>query len=142
MLLDRRRGRVRQHRAIEPALAVDVRGRGELAHERAIGAARDGHVRAAGQLEHAERVVGRLVEGLVAMDGRHPEQLDLGARKRQQEGDRVVVPRVAVDDDRVLMRPPSRGSVARGKRGPDPSGRTTRHAASMASISPTVGSDG
>ena len=33
-------------------------------------------------------------------DGRDAEQLDLGAREREQERDRVVVPGIAVEDDR------------------------------------------
>ena len=70
--------------------------------------------------EHVQRVVGRLLERLVAVHGRDAEQLDLGACQRQQERDRVVVARIAVDDDRVvtrrvsrLARPPSAGKAAR-----------------------------
>ena len=52
------------------------------------------------------------------MDGRDAEELHLGAREREQERDRVVVSRVAVEDDRDC------------------------HVASMASISAAVGRDG
>ena len=52
---------------VEAALAVDVGGDVGLAHERAVGARRDRHVGAAGELEHAQRVVGRLLERLVAV---------------------------------------------------------------------------
>ena len=90
----------RQQRAVEPALAVDVRGDDELAAERPVGARRDGDVRAADELEDAERVGGRLLERLVAVRRRHAEQLDLRAREREQERDRVVVPGIAVEDDR------------------------------------------
>ena len=46
----------RQARAVEAALAVDVRGDVRLADERPVGAARDRDVGAADELEHAERV--------------------------------------------------------------------------------------
>ena len=119
----------RQHRAVEPALAVDVRG--DVASSRTSGRsapARDRHVRAAGELEHAERVVGRLLERLVAVDGRHAEQLDLGAREREQERDRVVVARVAVEET--------------GDRSSSLRRRSSPGAIVIASISAAVGSDG
>jgi hypothetical protein len=78
---------------------VDVRGDVLLPHERSRCAGRDGDVGAARELEELERVPGRLVERLVARDGRDPEQLDLRARERQQKRDCVVVPRIAVDED-------------------------------------------
>ena len=62
-----------------------------------------GTSRAADELEHAERVRRRLLERLVAGDRRHAEQLDLRAREREQQRDRVVVARVAVEEDRVVM---------------------------------------
>ena len=70
------------------------------AHERPLGAGRDRHVAATGELEHAQRVRRRLVERLVAGDGRDAEQLELGRGEREQERDRVVVAGVAVEDDR------------------------------------------
>ena len=93
------RGR-RQVRPVEPRLAVHVRGHARLAHERPVGPGRHRHVAAAGELEHPQRVGRRLVERLVAVHGRDPEQLQLGARERQQQRHRVVVPGVAVDQDR------------------------------------------
>ena len=56
------------------------------------------------ELEHPERVRGRLLERLVARDGRDAEQLDLRAREGEQERDRVVVPGVAVEEDRDRSR--------------------------------------
>ena len=68
--------------------------------ERAIGAGRDRDVGAAGEVEHAQRIRRRLLERLVAVDRGDAENLDLRAREREEQCDRVVVPRVAVEDDR------------------------------------------
>ena len=68
--------------------------------ERPVGAGRDRDVGPAREVEHAERVRGRLLERLVAVHGRDAEHLQLRAREREQERDRVVVARVAVEDDR------------------------------------------
>ena len=43
--------------------------------------------------------MGRLVERLVPGDGRDADELDLGRREREEDGHRVVVAGVAVDDD-------------------------------------------
>jgi hypothetical protein len=55
-----------------------MRRRPERAHERRLRARRDRDVAAAGDLERDERVAGRLVERLVAGDGRDADELDLG----------------------------------------------------------------
>ena len=68
--------------------------------ERPVGPGGDGDVVATDEVEHAERVRGRLLQRLVAVHGRHAEQLELGAREREQQRDRVVVPGIAVEDDR------------------------------------------
>ncbi len=72
----------------------------ELPDQGLVGACGDRHVGAAGQVEHADGVRRRLVERLVPVHGRHAEELDLRARQGQQQRDRVVVSRVAVDDHR------------------------------------------
>ena len=46
-----------------------------------------------------ERVAGDLLQGLVPGDGGHREQLDLRAAVGEQQGDSVIVARVAVKDD-------------------------------------------
>ena len=79
-LLDRLGGAGRQLGAVEAALAVDVGGDVELAHERPLGADGDRHVGAADECEQPERVVRRLVEGLVAVSGGDADELNLGAR--------------------------------------------------------------
>ena len=86
--------------AVEAALAVHVRGDRALAHERPVGAAVDRDVAAAGELEHAQGVRGRLLDRLVAADGRDADELELGRGEREQERDRVVVAGIAVEDDR------------------------------------------
>ena len=119
MLRDRLLLRRREIGAVETRLAVDVRGDELFAHERPVRACGDRDVAVAGELEHADRIRGRLVERLVAGHRRDAEKLHLGRGEREQQGDRVVVPGVAVDED---------GSRA--------------HARSIASTSSAVGSDG
>ena len=58
--------------------------------ERPRGAGGDRDVLAPGEREHAQRVARRRLERQVAGDRREREQLDLGAREREQDGDRVV----------------------------------------------------
>ena len=120
VLLDRLGGARRQLGAVEAALAVDVGGDVELAHERPLGAGGDRHVGAADEREHPERVVRRLVERLVAVRRRDADELDLGAREREQERDRVVVPGIAVEDDRSrhrgVWRRPRRRSAGKAAR--------------------------
>ena len=123
VLLERRPLRRRQVGAVEPGLTVDVRGDERLADERPVGARRDRDVVAADEVEDADRVRGRLLERLVAGDGRHAEELHLGAREREEQRDRVVVAGVAVEQD-----PLSQGRVDLGRRrqrrlGAEPRGR-------------------
>ena len=99
LLLDRARRR-RQVGAVEAGLAVHVRRDVALAHERLVGARVDRDVGAAGELEHAQCVGGRLVERLVAGDGRHADELELGRGDGEQQRNRVVVTGIAVEDDR------------------------------------------
>ncbi len=115
VLLDRLGGARRQLGPVQAALAVDVRGDVELAHERPVGAHRDRNVLAADELEHPQRVVGRLLERLVAVDGGDADELDLGAREREQQRDRVVVPGVAVEDDRRASPGEYRVHLGRGR---------------------------
>ena len=119
MLGPRGAARRRQVGAVEAGLAVHVRRDVALAHERPVGARVDRDVAAARELEHAQRVRRRLVERLVAGDGRDADELELGRGEREQERDRVVVTGVAVEDD-----------------------RRRSHAASIASTSAAVGRDG
>jgi hypothetical protein len=71
-----------------------------LAHERPVRTRGDGNVATPGEFEHADRIGGGLVERLVAGDGRDAEQLEFGRGEREQQCDRVVVPGIAVDEDR------------------------------------------
>ena len=100
MLRNGRASSLRELGAVQPGFAVHVGGDEEVACERAGGAGRDGHVSPPDKLEYPEGVRGRLVECLVAGDRRDAEELELGARERKQKRDRVIVPRVAVEQDR------------------------------------------
>ena len=99
-LVERPATRGCERRAVEAALAVHVRCDGEIAHERLRCTRGDGDVLASGEVEHADRVRRRLLERLVAVHGRDREQLELRARDGEQQRDRVVVARIAVEDDR------------------------------------------
>ena len=166
LLLGRARGR-RQVGAVEPGLAVHVRRDVALAQERLVGAGVDRDVGAARELEHAQRVGGRLVERLVARDGRHADELELGRGDGQQEGDRVVVTGIAVEDDRRRSHAASIASTSRApgregcapsrdaasapaaharasasSRGRPSSSETTRHAANASPAAvPSIGVD-
>ena len=120
VLLDRCALRVGQARPVEPGLAMDVGGDEELAGERPVGAGCDVHVPTADELEDAQGVRRRLLERLVPGDRRDAQEVELRAREREQERDRVVVPRVAVEQDR----------------------RRVAHARSISSTSAAVGSEG
>ena len=110
----------RQLGPVEPGLAVDVGG-DEAARGRAGGRRPPRPATSAAPASSSTRIAFAVVFSSVWLPGDRgdAEQLELGARKREQERDRVVVARVAVDEDR---------------------GR--RHAASIASTSAAVGSEG
>ena len=91
--------RRRQVGAVQAALAVDVLRGEALAHERAVGAGGHRDVGASRQLQDRERVSGRVLDGRVARHGGDACELELGAREREQQGDRIVVARIAIDDD-------------------------------------------
>ena len=104
--------------AVEPALAVDVRGDVQLAHERAVGAARRPARRSRpGELEHAQRVLGRLLERLVAGDGRDADELDLGLASASRSAIASSWPgsqsrTIGVLIARVSRRPPPRSAAS------------------------------
>ena len=79
---------------------MDVGGHRELTYQRPLGPGGDRDLAATGQVEHAQGVRRRLGERLVPVHGRDAEQLQLGARERQQQRDRIVVPWITVEDDR------------------------------------------
>ena len=78
---------------------MHLRGDVTLADQRPVGAGGDGDVEAVRVIEDADRVRGRLLERLIARHGGHAEQSQLGAGECEQQRDRVVVARVAVEDD-------------------------------------------
>ena len=95
------RARLRRGCAAEPVGAVhDCRVAPARHHERPRGAGRHRHVLPPGQREHAQGVARRRLERQVARDRREREQLDLRAREREQDCDRVVDAGVAIDDER------------------------------------------
>ena len=89
----------RQVGAVEPGLAVDLRGDATFPDERPVGAGRDGDRIATDVIEDADGVCRCLLERLIAGDGGDTEQIQLGAGEREEQRDRVVVAGVAVEDD-------------------------------------------
>ena len=95
---------LRQVRAAEAVLAVDVARDVERPHQRAGGARRDRDVGPAGQRQHAQRVVRGGRSGAVARDGRHRQQLQLRPGDAEDHRERVVVPGIAIEDERDRFR--------------------------------------
>ena len=98
VLLDGAGPRLREVGAVEAGLAVRVGCDDELADQGLIRSGSDRHIGAPGELEHAQRVGRHLLDRLVAGDRRDAQDLDLGAGQGEQERDRVVLARVAVDE--------------------------------------------
>ena len=92
--------RLGQVRAVEPALAVHVVRDLERPHQRCRRARGHRHVGPIEQREHPQRVARRLAQADVAAHGRDAEDVELGAREGQGDGERVVVARVAVEQHR------------------------------------------
>jgi hypothetical protein len=91
---------VSQMRPVEPALTVNVLGYDQLPDQGTGRPRRHRNLPAVAQLEDLEGVDGGLVKGAVAGDRRNAEQFDLGTCQSQENGNGVVVPGIAVDDDR------------------------------------------
>ena len=118
MLAERRPAGGRKRRAVEPALAVDVGGHGELARRAADRRRqRPGCRRRPTRSSTRSAFCGRLLERLVAVHRRHAEHLELRACEREQQRDRVVVPRIAVEDDRDAHRAEYGVDLGRGRQG-------------------------
>ena len=98
-------------RAVEPGLAVHVRGDVPFAHERTVGARRHRDLGTSDVIEDADGVCGRLLERLIAGHRGDAEQVHFRAGEGEEQRDRVVMTRIAVEDDvghalRVRTRPP------------------------------------
>jgi len=91
--------RCREHGTVEPGLAVGLDGRLRRAHERPVAARRDRHIPEPCDGRDGQRVAGDLLEGLVAGDGRHRDQIDIGVACGEEERDGIVVAGVAVEED-------------------------------------------
>ena len=94
------RARLGEVGAVEPAFAVHVVGDLEGPHERRRRACSNRYVRPVEQREHPQRVARGLAQADVAADGRDAEDLELRARERQGDRERVVAARVAVEQHR------------------------------------------
>ena len=85
--------------APEPGVPVHVPGALRLGvHQRVAGAGGHRDVGPPRQVQHAQRVLRRLRQLDVAVDGGDQAQVDLGAGQRQQDGQGVVDAGIGVDD--------------------------------------------
>ena len=98
VLLGQRAARLGQLDAVQAGLAVDVGGVNGLADERLHAAGVDGDLGASGELAHRPGVEGDLLEAVVAADGRDAQEVDLRAPEREEDRDRVIMARIAIED--------------------------------------------
>ena len=87
-------------RAADAVLAVDVLDGAPGAGQRLLGAAEDGNLRLAGQGDQRRRIARGAVDADITGDRRDGADLQLRRRAGQENGERVVDPRIGVDDDR------------------------------------------
>ena len=98
VLIGQRPARLGQVDAVQAGLPVDVGRVDGLADEGLHATGVDGRAGAAGELAHGPGVVGDLLEAVVAADGRDAQEVDIRAPQREEDGDRVVMARIAVED--------------------------------------------
>jgi hypothetical protein len=91
--------RLGQHGPVHARFAMDVWGQLDRANERPWAAGREGNPHQTCDLGHRERVAGDLLERLVAHHGGHGDEFDFWTAVGEQDGDGVVVPGIAVQDD-------------------------------------------
>ena len=147
--VDRSDGGLRQVRAVEPGFTVELDRDPRVADQRAVGAGGDGHVGSPEQGQDAERVAGRPIERSVARDGRDRQEPELRPGQREHDRERVVMARVAVEDDRDAGHLPKPiAAVRRGAKG-DQRGRRERSTSPLAArrprslrCAPAVGPEG
>ncbi len=101
----------------DAALAVDLGGAHDLADQRPGGPFGDRDVVPAVCMQQAERVLGAMTDVGVSADGRDGQDMKLGARDGEADGQRIVEPGIAVDDQRQgLPGRPDGGAPRRGLR--------------------------
>ncbi len=89
----------REHRAVQARLAVDVPRRHPVPDHGAAAARIDGNLLPAQPLQHVAGVAARVFQGLVPSHDGEAQEFQVRAVCRQQDGDGVVVPGIAVADD-------------------------------------------
>ena len=93
----RRKGRLRQARAIQSALAVHVIGDDQIAHQRLPRAAGHRDIRPVQQRQHTQHVAQGLLRGLVARGSGDGFHLQLRRGEGEDQGDRVIMSRIAIN---------------------------------------------
>ncbi len=86
--------------AVDAGLAVYLLGSEQLTNHGAVAAGEDPHIAVPGDIAHQPHVALRQVEGDVPRDSRNTQYLEfLGRCHRQEQRDRIVLARIAIDDD-------------------------------------------
>ena len=98
LFLKRARGHGQFH-TVEAAFAVNGSGNLLRTHDGAIAARVHGDVRRMGLFQNGARIVGNLVEALVAPNRGYADELDLRVAERQKQCNGVVVARIAIEND-------------------------------------------
>lgn len=94
-----RAGRFGQFDAVKTGLAVDGGGDFLLAYDGPIAAGMYRDISGMRLLQHGARIVGDLVEALVAANRGDADQIDVRIADSQQNGDGIVVAGIAVQND-------------------------------------------
>ena len=114
----RRSARLGQVGAVDPRRPVDVFGGLRLAHHGSRAAGVDRHLGPACQIPDPAGIVLGPGQRHVARDGGDAEQIEFfGRGEREQEGDGVVLARVAVDDQRSCTHGDPESYLAEGASG-------------------------
>lgn len=88
----------RQHGAVEPGIAMNLEGQHLVDDERAGRALRDRHLDAISRA-YGQRIARGVLDIVVARNRGDAEKVDARVAGRQQDGDGIVVPRIAVQND-------------------------------------------
>ena len=98
--VDRPAGRRRDVRPVQTGLAVNVPGMPRALDQRFGTSGRDRHVDP-GEFQDRERIAGGVGKRIVAVDGRDRDKVEMSGR--EQDGHRIVMTGIAVDQDFCLL---------------------------------------
>ena len=89
----------RQFNAVKTGFAVNGSCHFLLAHQRTVTSGMHRHVGGMRLFQHCTGVVGHLVKALIATYRGDAQQIDIGIAHGKQDGDGVIMSRIAIKDD-------------------------------------------